>query len=191
MLRRFGVLVVGIACLAISPDAAFANSTIDETPYDMTAPWPQAPFGDKVGPAFKNYLRASPYVGTAGAIAIGGIAEAKALGFKTIINLVTAEEGAREERARVEAAGLGYIWIPIASGPPTPEQVAEFAGHVGDPANYPILVHCQSANRVGAIWALYRAAQDVPPAVAVQEGRTIGLKPGREAAVRERLGLLD
>jgi hypothetical protein len=42
---------------------------------------------------------------------------------------------------------------------------------------------------VGAIWALYRAAQGVPPAIAVQEGRTIGLKPGREAAVREQLGL--
>jgi hypothetical protein len=39
------------------------------------------------------------------------------------------------------------------------------------------------------MWALYRAANGVPPRLAVQEGRTVGLKPSREGAVRKQLGL--
>jgi protein tyrosine/serine phosphatase len=59
---------------------------------------------------------------------------------------------------------------------------------VENAANLPVLVHCHSANRVGAMWALYRASKGVPPAVAVEEGRTAGLK-SREKAVREKLGV--
>ncbi len=39
------------------------------------------------------------------------------------------------------------------------------------------------------MWALYRAANGVPGEIAIQEGRTVGLKPSREVAVREQLGL--
>lgn len=50
-------------------------------------------------------------------------------------------------------------------------------------------MHCESSNRVGAAWALYRAANGVPAEIAVQEGRTVGLKPNRERRVREMLGM--
>lgn len=175
---------------AVAAGGSSVRAEVDDTPYDVAAGGTQAPYGDKVSAAFRNYLRASPYIGTAGVVRQGGFEEAKALGFKTILNLNTAGEGAVEERGVAEAAGLRYIWISVATKAPTLEQVKQFARHVGDPKNYPILVHCQSANRVGAMWALYRASQGVPPQIAIQEGRTVGLKPSRETAVRQQLKLL-
>ncbi|MBI4366658.1 MAG: hypothetical protein HY543_07570 [Deltaproteobacteria bacterium] len=38
------------------------------------------------------------------------------------------------------------------------------------------------------MWTLYRARKGVPFAIAVEEGRTIGLQPPRENALRARLG---
>jgi len=185
---RIAGACLGLALL-VTPALAPSAAMIDDTPFDVSGDRPQAPYGDKVGPAFTNYLRASPFIGTAGVIGEGGFAEAKALGFKTVINLNTAEEGAEQERVAVEAAGLGYISLEVSTKAPTPEQVQSFAAAVADAGNYPILVHCESANRVGAMWALYRAGQGVPAEIAIQEGRTVGLKPSREPAVREQLGL--
>jgi hypothetical protein len=37
------------------------------------------------------------------------------------------------------------------------------------------------------MWALYRAQKGVPAAVALGEGRAIGLQPDREAELRKRL----
>lgn len=148
-----------------------------------------APFGDLVGPAFSYYNRAAPNIGSAGVLKEGGVAEAKALGFKTILDLRTSEEGADAERALAADVGIAYLNLAVATKAPTPEQVAAFARIVEDPANLPILVHCETANRVGAMWALYRASRGVPAMVAVEEGRTLGLKPSREKAVRERLDL--
>ncbi|MCO5126331.1 MAG: protein tyrosine phosphatase family protein [Rhodobacteraceae bacterium] len=128
-----------------------------------------------------NYLRATPYVGTGGLIDPTGMPILKGLGFKTVVNLNTADEGATAEAALAEQAGFAYINIAVPTKAPTAEQVAEFAKIVEDPANYPILVHCESSNRVGALWALYRASTGVPPMVAVEEGRAVGLKTSREA----------
>jgi hypothetical protein len=50
-----------------------------------------------------------------------------------------------------------------------------------------VLVHCVSANRVGAMWTLYRTRQNIPLATAIAEGRAIGMQPTREADVRQRL----
>lgn len=187
--RFSGSLVALFGFLWLSFEPAPGLTGVDDTPYDVAAGWKQAPYGDKVSAVFSNYSRASPYIGTAGVVRGGGFEEAKALGFKTIINLNTAQEGAEEEAEAVMAAGLSYVSIPVSGLAPVAEQVSEFAQHVRDPNNYPILVHCVSANRVGAIWALYRAAAGVPAEIAVQEGRTVGLKPSREVAVRRQLGL--
>ena len=149
----------------------------------------QAPFGDKVSTALFNYNRATPYIGTAGRYDPAAVAEIKALGFATVIDLrAQSEKGMSGVAQAVQAAGLEYANIPVTTKAPTDDQVQEFAHLVENPANYPILVNCVSANRVGAMWALYRASAGVPVEVAIEEGRTTGLKPSREKAVRERLG---
>ncbi len=177
------------AAQAAADPASAAVSGPAAAPFDVAAGYPQAPYGDQVSDAFKNYLRAAPYIGTAGIVAAGGFEEAKRLGYQTVINLNTSEEGLAEEEQYVRDAGLTYISIQVSTKAPTAEQVAMFADYVNDPANYPILVHCMSANRVGAMWALYRTANGVPAEIAIQEGRVVGLKPSREAAVRQQLGL--
>ncbi len=149
----------------------------------------EAPFGDAVSDAFTSYNRAWPTVGSAGVLKEGAIAEAKALGFATIIDLRTPEEGIAAERQAAEQAGLTYINIPVATRAPTPEQVDRFVELMQDESLMPMLVHCATANRAGAMWALYRARQGVDPMVAVEEGRVLGLSPSREPQVREQLGL--
>jgi uncharacterized protein (TIGR01244 family) len=117
------------------------------------------------------------------------VADAKALGFKVIVDLRSPQEGIGAERDAAKAAGIRYINIPVATIAPLKDQVAAFAKVIEDPANLPALVHCQTANRVGAMWALYRAAKGVPGEVAVEEGRTLGLSSSREPGVRQQLGL--
>jgi len=155
----------------------------------VPAKYKQAPYGDEMPAIVKNYLRAAPYVGTGGIVDPKGYAELKKLGFKTIINLNTAKEGAEEEGKGIMAAGLDYVGIPVSTLAPDARDVAAFSKYVNDPKYYPILVHCESSNRVGAMWALYRVKNGVPPEIAVQEGRTVGLKPSREGAVRQILKL--
>lgn len=158
-------------------------------PYDVAAKHKQAPYGDAMPDIVKNYLRAAPYVGTGGIVDPKGYATLKKLGFKTVINLNTAKEGAEDEGDGIMAAGLDYITIPVATKAPDVASVDAFSKYVNDPKFYPILVHCVSSNRVGAMWALYRAKNGVPPEIAIQEGRTVGLKPSREKAVRKMLKL--
>lgn len=154
-----------------------------------TADAPDAPFGDAVSSAINNYTRAAPYLGTAGLLGEGGVAEAAQLGFKTIIDLRSPAEPNQPAEAGLAAdAGLGYINIPIAKGAPTEEQIALFTDLMEDRKTFPILLHCASANRAGALWALYRASNGVPADTAIEEGRAIGMK-SREGQVRELLGL--
>lgn len=149
----------------------------------------EAPFGDKVGAAAVNYNRATPNVATAGQLGEGGVEALKALGFKTIVDLRGPEEGVAQEEAAVTAAGLRYVNIPVTAKAPAAAQVAPFAAVIEDPLNWPVLVHCVSANRVGTMWALYRATKGVPGEVAMEEGRAIGMKASRETALRAQLGL--
>lgn len=178
-----------------APAAAPAPATSAEAPampsgpYDTTTKYPQAVYGNEMPNIVSNYLRATPYVGTGGLIDPSGIGMLAGMGFKTVVSLNTSEEGADAEQPMIEKAGMTFIGIQVPTTAPTAEQVAEFAAIVENPANYPMLVHCESANRVGAMWALYRASKGVPAEVAVEEGRAIGLKTSREPAVREQLGL--
>ncbi len=150
---------------------------------------PQAPFGDQVSAQIFRYNRAAPGMASAGRLTGDGVAEAKSLSFKTIVDLRTPREGLEAERKAAAAAGLSYINIPVSGGVPTASQVARFAAIADDPANHPILFHCQGANRAGAMWALYRTLKGVPAAVALDEGRTAGLMPFTEIKVRAQLGL--
>ncbi|WP_417680149.1 fused DSP-PTPase phosphatase/NAD kinase-like protein [Roseibium sp.] len=174
---------------AAAPAAKAEEAALPKDMYDTTTKYTQAAYGNKMPNIVKNYLRATPYIGTGGVIEPTGMEMLAALGFKTIVNLNTADEGATAEGPMVKNAGMNYINIAVPTKAPTADQVAEFAKIAEDPNNYPILVHCESSNRVGALWALYRASTGIPKDIAIQEGRTVGLKTSREKAVREQLGM--
>ena len=134
-----------------------------------------------------NYVRVRPGVATGGRLAEGAVGQLKALGFRTIVDLRGPGEGVEAEGQAAEAGGLRPVNIPVTVGAPSDAQVAEFARVIEDAANEPILVHCASGSRVGAMWTLYLAEKGVPVAKAVEEGRAIGMRGEREAAALARL----
>lgn len=100
-------------------------------------------------------------------------------GFRSVLNLRMASEGVdlNKERAAAEGAGLRYVSIPVASSEPKEEQAGEFIKAVKEKANHPMLIHCGSANRVGAFWMIYRVVeQGWPEEKALEEATRIGLK---------------
>lgn len=169
-----------------TPAAAVAGEAA--RPFDTSLAVARVPYGDTMPDIVNNYGQAAPYVATGGVLAQGAMAELPELGFNSVVSLLTEDENAQEAE-EADAAGLAFTRIGVSTTAPTRAQVERFAGVMADASQYPVLVHCGSGNRVGAIWALYRAQQGVPAEIAIQEGRAVGLKPSREGAVRERLGL--
>jgi len=147
----------------------------------------EAPFGDKVSERIPMYHRASPTVGTAGAIGRLGVIEARSVGFRSILNLATTTVAAgQDDRAMAEFTLLRYFAAPVESLP-SDAQVAEIRRIVDDPANAPVLIYGQQ-DQAAAAWALVRAAGGVPAEFALQEGKTAGLRQ-LLGPVQERLGV--
>lgn len=146
----------------------------------------QVPTRDRVSPAVTYYSRVTPQIATAGTLHGDALAELKSLGFALVVDLRGPEEGTALEQRAAAMVGLRYVNIPVTTEVPTDAQIVEFARVVENAGNYPLIVHCASANRVGAMWTLYRVARGTPVATAIAEGRTIGLST-RESAVRGRL----
>lgn len=78
-------------------------------------------------------------------------------GVRTIINLrAPGEEIGYDEQSEVRRLGLRYVSIPVAGAQDlTPDTIGRFARELASArAAGPVLVHCGSANRVGAMLAL-------------------------------------
>ena len=120
------------------------------------------------------------------------IALAARAGFRTVINLRTEQErGFEWEREAVEASGMRYVQVPVAGASGLTRDNAERLDRELEraAAEGPVLLHCASGNRIGALLAL-RAAwlEGVDPEQALQYGRDSGLA-GLEAVTSELLGL--
>lgn len=111
-------------------------------------------------------------------------------GVRTVINLrASTEPGQYDEQAEATRHGLRYVSIPVAGAQDlTPETVQRFSEELGQArAVGPALIHCASANRVGALVALEQGLHqhaDVDTSLAA--GRAAGLV-GLEPTVREIL----
>lgn len=120
------------------------------------------------------------------------IAAAGAAGYKTVINLrPETEPGFEWEAAAVKAAGMAYVSIPVAGAAGlTKDNVIRIdAALKAAEANGPVLMHCASGNRIGAVLALRAAWVDgKDPAAALAYGEASGLTH-LEPAVRSLLGL--
>ena len=147
----------------------------------------QVPFGDAVSEKVYNYHRHTPYVATSGKLAPGAMGELRSLGFKTVVDMRTAAEGTAEEAELAKAAGLAYHNLPVGKGWPEAETFSQFKALVENEDNYPMLIHCGSANRVGMVWAMYKLQSGVEHSAALMEGRTIGMKPSREDQLQKNI----
>lgn len=102
---------------------------------------------------------------------------AQAAGIKTIINLCGAHE-TQGEAAFVQQLGMGYFNIPVSGAMDLTEEKARALGNiVNECAHHPVLIHCMSGNRVGALLAMKAFYVDgATPQQALEAGRAAGLK---------------
>jgi len=92
---------------------------------------------------------------TGGAPSADNLKEAKAQGYRTIVSLLPVEES-KVEGEQAALVGIRFVSIPIASAADLTEQNARRLGEIiDDSGNRPLILHCASGNRAGALLALY------------------------------------
>lgn len=112
---------------------------------------------------------------------------AKKDGIKTVINLRTPGEMRFDEKGVLKGLGLEYHYLPFAAPDTLKDEIFEKSLKVlSDKKKQPVLLHCASANRVGAIWLAHRVLTDkVPYAKALKEAKEVGLRfPPYEAKAK-------
>lgn len=145
---------------------------------------------EAVAPAsIPAYRVLRPRLAAAGQPAPQALARLRDMGFRTVVNLRTEREGAAQERAVVEGQGLRYVWVPVTAESFSLADVDAVQRVLDDRSSGPVLLHCASSNRVGAVWAVMQSRQGRTLDEALAAGREAGLhSPQVEAAVRRVLG---
>jgi uncharacterized protein (TIGR01244 family) len=134
-----------------------------------------------------NYVRLSPGLAVSGQPAPGALRKLKELGFKTVVNLRAEAEASPEEAGTVKASGLTYVHIPVTAQLLTPAVVDAVEKVVSDRAAAPVLLHCASSNRVGAVVALIEARRGKSEVDALAAGVNAGLRDPALGNVVRRL----
>jgi uncharacterized protein (TIGR01244 family) len=108
-------------------------------------------------------------------------------GFVAVVDLRTAaEDRGFDEPAAVEALGMEYHSLEIAGAKGVTFDNARELDRILAGIDGPVLLHCQSGNRVGALTALRASMQGATDEDALAIGREAGMTR-LEAAVTERL----
>lgn len=108
-------------------------------------------------------------------------------GYVAVIDMRGANENRGiDEAAVVESLGMQYISLPIDSPDAMSFENAEKLGTLIDSVDGPVLLHCGSGNRVGALLALRKSLQGASDEEALAYGREGGMT-GAEPLVRQRL----
>jgi uncharacterized protein (TIGR01244 family) len=114
-------------------------------------------------PGISNFAKLDSTIACAGAMTPEGVAEAKKLGYASIINLRQATESGANVEAEADAAaaaGLRYLHLPLNGASPDPAVADRFLKAIVEPENQPVLVHCASGNRAAALWMIKRMVVD-------------------------------
>ncbi len=139
-------------------------------------------------PSIRNAILLDARTISAGTPSTEQLGEIADLGFKTVVNLQTDAEGIDGEEDVVKSLGLTYVHIPIISTDIRDDQIRKFSETLTNPDNYPMLIHCRSANRVGGLLLLHQVLnKDVDVSVALPEARRAGLKARLEKLLILRL----
>lgn len=129
-----------------------------------------------------------PGIVTGGQPTAEDLAALRDAGLRTVINLrVPTERGTQDEPKWIEELDLAYVSIPVQGKEGLTEEVARQLDLALETSERPVLVHCGSGNRVGAVFAL-RAfyLEGKAPEAALAIGRTAGVTR-LEAAVEKLL----
>lgn len=125
-----------------------------------------------------NLMFVAPNHYSGGFVSHEAMALVKAEGITHVIDMLPRHEhGEYDEAAHAEELGLFYVHLPIQGGNDLNKTNAEALDRLlKDVGDTPVLVHCMSGNRVGALFALrahWLQGQSVAEALAT--GRRYGL----------------
>ncbi|TVR94585.1 MAG: hypothetical protein EA418_09785 [Wenzhouxiangellaceae bacterium] len=118
------------------------------------------------------------------------LARLKRAGFKTVLDLRESKEWSGDDFAgRVKQAGLRFLQLPVSGLESVDESLTrQFWAYWNDARLKPMLVHCASGNRVGAMLALAaRRHGKVDVEQAIDSGLAAGMKAA-EPIIRKTLG---
>ena len=179
-LRLFCTLLIAAssACASQSapPPASAATQLAPDEPRTLTPP---------LLPQVHEPL---PGVTTGGKPSAQQLAAAKQSGIRTVISLLPEAE-TRDEAAQAEQLGLRFVTIAVPDASAlTRENAERLAQEMDAPEAKPLLLHCASGNRVGALLALRayyvdHASSEAALALGVSAGLT-SLRPVVEAQLK-------
>lgn len=186
----YSVGLMGLGLIALTGCASTRGSTVTAVPVtapavgpasDAAQPSVSLPSGLTVFTSGQGlHVAGQPQAGDWQALAMSGV--------RTVVNLRTAAEmKARDERSEVDAAGMRYVNLPIDGAAGITADNARMLSSILDDADGPVLVHCASANRAGALLAVMAAQRGMQAEPALKLGRASGMT-STEALARAVIG---
>ncbi len=116
-----------------------------------------------------------------------GLKELADDGYAAVIDLRTAgEDRGIDEQTLVESLGMEYVSLPIAGRGAISFDNARKLDEILDRYDEPVLVHCGSSNRVGALFALREKLHGANDEDAQNFGRSAGMT-SLESTVKTRI----
>lgn len=130
-----------------------------------------------------NLHNPKPGIYTAGQPTEEGFRQAAAFGIRTVINVLPERQCLPGESEMVTANNMVYRSLPFKTTEFRKETFEQFADLLKK-AERPVLIHCSTGNHVGSMWFAYRVlVEKAPLAIALKEGRRIGMRPETEDAI--------
>ncbi len=112
---------------------------------------------------------------SAGQPDVAQLAEYAEQGYSVILDMRTeGEDRGIDEQAEVESLGMSYVNLPIGRGGISFEN-AEKLDKLLEDADGPVVMHCGSGNRVGALMALRASANGASVEDALKVGKEFGM----------------
>lgn len=192
MIRTWGVRALAVALCALgagcassrSADAPAAAPAANLTRTTLAAD--SATVVSLLG-GTRNAACPLPGVGTGGQPDSSRLRRLASSGFRAVIDLRMPEEPrGYDEPAVARAAGLEYVALPVSPATLTDSTFDSFRALMTDPARTPVLVHCASGNRVGALllpWLLLDRGWPLERALASTEAGGLHSATLREMAL--------
>ena len=142
----------------------------------------------EIAPGLEDPGQPLEYVATAGQPEEEHLRRLAEAGYKTVVDLRTSEEDRGfDEPEVVRQVGMEYVNIPVGHETIEDETFEQFRQLMKDPERRPVLVHCSSANRVGALLIPYLVLDEGKSAGEAEEvASEVGLRSDelRQAALR-------
>jgi len=142
--------------------------------------------GCESDPAEELMNRADPLPGvvTSGQPNQESIRELADAGYVAVIDLRAPDEDRGfDEKAVVEATGMSYITLPIAGAAGVTYENASLLDDILGNADGPVLLHCASSNRVGALLSLRARMHGASAEEALELGNEAGLSSLHDTVV--------